>query len=352
MPLEIEVHQMPSTSSFSRRRLLELLGGAGMGGLAGCQSDQTNGETQTDGSKLLTQADGEARTDRAETSTPDVGEEQSVKPGEQTWPQFQYDTHNSGKHPDSFGPKYSLIPRWSYQTGSRVRLSRHGNLVYSVPDGGSLTALNIETGDIQWTVDRLARYPPIPIGQDLYWGTGQGLIVIDSESGSLQEKIELELISSSPLSGLNGVLFWTNENQRIVAFDTESKSVRWIYDEIEGILGGVYPTSDSVYAGGDGDGKLHAIDPTDGSQQWTFLVVVTGYHERQLVVVTSSTLVTTVVGSTLLIPCRGKNAGKSMLVLSIVNRSLMTNSSMLVTVNSPAVGLPHTIGSPGSGFGM
>ena len=174
------------------------------------------------------------------------------------WPMFMHDLFNTGYSPSAAPDSLYLL--WEFDIGERLFGSpvvSHGT-VYQV-GRGSLFALDLETGEIQWSSNLpVVGSTPFVTGEYLYVGTCNGIAALNSRTGELLWQVKLAnlncnlqddnfpvFLASSPILIDKSVIMCTHHNvdmilpslsesdpegiNRVVCLDSETGTLLWEY---------------------------------------------------------------------------------------------------------------------------
>jgi len=214
----------------TRRKWLTVCGSASVAALAGCTSSSDRDDS------------GDDATDEADSGTDDspdgdsgvsseIGADPQTDPASDEWLMTGVDLENTGYHPTASGPKSDVSERWVFETGDAIRSNAAvaDGVVYINSRDGNTYAIDLETGDEMWVVDRRNLFHDTPT---IY---------------------ENKLIA--------------NNNGRMTVFDIESEEQLW-NDENDVDPAGGPKVIDGVVYTGCREGYLRAVDPTDGTVLW------------------------------------------------------------------------------------
>lgn len=267
-----------------RRRLLGLVGAAGVGSLAGCTSSV-------------------------------VG----------SWPMYGHDARNSGASEEASGPSEPFSVAWDQSFGPLGRpdstsravvggglvLVGHVYQVSSKNNDGAIAALNgdgevewsirtddgqtrapivggdqffhhrgnhtvvgrsLDGGDVVWTydTDRVIKSPMRISGDVLLAGTADGHVVaIDAAEGERRWQFELDgQYAAAPLVAADGTMVSTTEDA-IVCFDPTADAVHWQRPDPGSSIGYVLASGLLLYSDDRGDEPaIRAIDVDEDEERW------------------------------------------------------------------------------------
>lgn len=212
-----------SEFSGSRRRYLGTLGSMVLASAAGCirlrNQDTTAGPTD------------DPNSDRTDNESPDAG----VESVNESWPQFMYNSRNSGWNPDVSGPTNPTDLVWEYQSDANVDvpLSLADGTLFFGEWSDQLYALDATTGEERW---------------------------LQSLAGSI--------IYSAPAVERGLVVIGTDEGE-IFALDTEDGAIEWAFQDANNIAASPTIHDGTVFIS-DSRGTLYGIGLGNGTEQWRY----------------------------------------------------------------------------------
>ena len=182
-----------SERRLSRRSVLRTLGGMGVVGAAGTETGQTQAES---------------------------------------WPQFGYDTANSGHAPGNTGLDGDVEQQWSVETFDSV-----------------LSAIAVANGK-------------------LYFGNRHGVYVLNAGDGR-EEWIfaEAGVVSSTP-TVVDGSVYFGSHDDHVYALDASAGTEQWSYETGNYVYSSPVVRNGTVVVGS-GDGNVYALDAATGAEVWT-----------------------------------------------------------------------------------
>jgi outer membrane protein assembly factor BamB len=149
------------------------------------------------------------------------------------WPQFQFDSANTGYIPDHSGPVDGVEQQWEFTTFSGEWLSTvpvlvDGRMVLASEDG-LIRSLDAATGEEQWTHDTDAEFrsTPIVVEGTVFAGSNDGTLrALDLETGEQQWSVGLqEPDTKIRYNYTNGKLIG-QRNGGVAAFNPANGNVR------------------------------------------------------------------------------------------------------------------------------
>jgi outer membrane protein assembly factor BamB len=272
-----------------RRRLLALLGTAGVTTLAGCGSDDDDGGTDgTNDPGTATEIPGDGTDDtlrQTATNSGESGQTDStgaaqtatktrtiITPGSSDWTSFCFDARNTGHHPSGDPPSGSLSENWRLETEDTALSAVVLNETVYVGTGGldgHLYALDTATGTERWR-QHLDTDIPAPafadstliIGADDIYGldAATGRLLWTDGTGPY-----------APLTASDGTVY-------IGGFSLQAHRAKtgdrvWVSRNDIHAKAAPAVANDTVYIGNDDNempGEVVALSMTDGSTTWTF----------------------------------------------------------------------------------
>jgi len=176
--------------------------------------------------------------------------------------------------------------------GFRQRPGFDGSTVYVVSDGGSLRAIDVETGDERWERDlealsnsrgwRLWQSGVREGGLQSSVGVGDGLVVVAGRSGAVfalasdsgEPRWEAQAtaeVLAAPLVA-NGLVVVRSQDGRVVALNAADGKQRWSFERAIPTLSSRGASTPRLAAGlilvGNDDGTVVALRPDDGLAVW------------------------------------------------------------------------------------
>ena len=204
----------------------------------------------------------------------------------------------------SFGGLYALdagdgSERWSTEIrADRVTIAN--GTVYGVSRGGSISALDAETGDQLWTqsLDEGVRAAPAVDGESVYVTTNEGTVyalAVGDGSERWVFETDSEYLYAAPTVG-DGTVYVAvgrvDDGGYYYAVDTEDGSEQWqLRSRNTDLDTTVSVADDTVYL--EGFGGISARSTADGSERWS---ASTGGGEATGIAITESTAVVASVG--------------------------------------------------------
>ncbi len=202
-----------------------------------------------------------------------------AKPASFNWDLFGYTPEHTRYFPApaSLAPPFRL--RWRHNGGGLLEFPPviHGDLLFQLVDSGEISALDKETGRVQWhrSLGRLSASTPALDSTDLYatllegpGGGGVGrAVALEQKTGRILWSRTLDSRSeSSPTVAGNDVYFGT-ESGTVYALDKATGRTIWTYQ-----AAGAVKASPTLAAGnlffGDYGGQVQAISARTGAVVW------------------------------------------------------------------------------------
>jgi outer membrane protein assembly factor BamB len=190
------------------------------------------------------------------------------------WPQFQFDSANTGYMPDYSGPVAGVEQQWEFTTFAGEWLSTvpvvvDGWVVLASEDG-LLRSLGAATGEEQWKYDTGSEFRSTPIVGDgtVFAGSNDGTLhAVDLETGDQQWSVGLqEPDTKIRYNYTNGKLIG-QRNSGVAAFNPADGNVLWETD-VAPPLGGTAVANGTVYVTENQSNRIVAFNESDGSQVW------------------------------------------------------------------------------------
>ena len=191
-----------------------------------------------------------------------------------------------------------LALKWTYEAGAAINQvpQRAADVVFTVPAGGPLIALDAQTGELRWQYD-----PPEGVwdrayatdGRRIYVGIGGGgLVALDAESGEILWKQDLGIEVQLPALVEGDLLYvpttfvgpgiQNNHDGRAKLFvlDAANGTQRWTLETENYILQTPELHEENLYLAGNyharepvdqgGHMRLYALQASDGSIRWRY----------------------------------------------------------------------------------
>ncbi|SIR92013.1 outer membrane protein assembly factor BamB family protein [Natronorubrum thiooxidans] len=250
---------------YSRRQLLSASTAAAATAGAGCVSLLDGNETNDGG-------EGENETD----GNTDVSSSSGVEIPADDWPSFQRSPRNDG-YTTSMAPTAEPSTRWETTLSGAIddQVAVVDDTVYVATDAGTVHALDAASGDERWSESLEGGRSQCPCIVDglVVLGTNTGeLVALDADDGERAWTTELAGPVRGPTAADGTVYVGTRDDPVAYAIDGASGDEVWstalAVDAID------YPavTEDAVYMGAQyaWDGRVSALDLTNGTQQWEF----------------------------------------------------------------------------------
>ncbi len=210
-----------------------------------------------------------------------------------TWPTLGADKRNTGFSPDATGPESSPNPQWTVETGEPIESSAAviDGMVYVGGTNNTLFAFDTESGDESedsWAVETGGEIHSTPAVADIdgdervYVGSDDGLVYAFSrEDGTELTSWSFSVsgrIRSSPTivdevadNGARVFVGAGGAESGLYALDADTGDVEWEQATDADVVGApavvVADEEVTVYCTTE-DGRLLALDATDGSGQW------------------------------------------------------------------------------------
>lgn len=193
------------------------------------------------------------------------------------WPQYQFDTGNTGHNPDGTGPTTGVTSRWNpFSTGGRVTSPTvMDGTVYAGSGDGTVYAVNADDGSQKWTFGTggTVRAPAVESGTVYIGSQGGHVYALNASDGTKQWEWPFPKGGASGAPTVaNGTVFAPGADDRFFALNADDGSELWrvFTEECAGgqvrtpavVDGVVYITEDC--------GKTWALNASDGTVQWKF----------------------------------------------------------------------------------
>ena len=188
---------------------------------------------------------------------------------------------------------------WTYDAGSPINQIplRVRDLVFTVPEKGSLLALDLEDGQVVWEYDpdqRIWDRAYTSDGELLFIGVEGGrLVALDVKSGEVRWDVELGIDVQVPPVVSNGVLYAAttfvgpglegdpNGRATLFALKPEDGELLWDYVSESYILQTPFRHGETIYTGGShsdptvdvdegGPMRVYALEAENGALKWAY----------------------------------------------------------------------------------
>jgi len=195
-----------------RRRLLQVLGSAGLSAIAGCSGlfydtppqGTTDPTTETPTATETGTPTGTVTATPTPTTTGTATTTASTDGPGDRWPRFSYDPANTGHAPGHAAPVAGIQQRWAFETGNDVRSSPAvvDGTVYVGSMDGSVYAIDAADGTEQWVfeTDNGVFSSPVVVEDTVYVGSWDNRVyALSASDGSEQWSFGTgDLVISSP----------------------------------------------------------------------------------------------------------------------------------------------------------
>jgi outer membrane protein assembly factor BamB len=204
-----------------------------------------------------------------------------------SWQQFGYGPHNTGRPADLAGPTGDVETVWRHESteGSRSVPAVVGDTVYwgtgnpyAAADRGAILALSADDGAVRWSLDAGGRVNTTPAVVDdtvvATTATGRfvdenatgGVVGVAAATGDRRWSLDFEGFPTGPPLVAGGAVVVATFGGRVLALDPATGETRW-ERQVSDAVGGVAASGDTLYVTGR-SGTLRALAAADGSQQW------------------------------------------------------------------------------------
>ena len=151
-------------------------------------------------------------------------------------------------------------------------------------EGGGLYAVEVDSGEIEWSIEteRFVRSSPVVVDNTVYTGTEEGILyAVDTLTGEEEWTIDTGgRIGSSPtiVDGTiyigtrgdpSGVVDEGTVPGSFLAVDADSGDVQWTFTIPFGTVSSPTVLNNNIYVGAD-DSKLYALNKESGNEKWVF----------------------------------------------------------------------------------
>jgi outer membrane protein assembly factor BamB len=212
---------------------------------------------------------------------------------EESWPQYRYNSTNTGHAPNNTGPLDDIGVEWETSLVDPENIDLTSvypvvteNNVCVTTENGEVAVLDRVDGSILWRkqpdADRIWAKPTIS-GGTVYCGTmggnnrsgggitvkGGGVYAFDLETGDEVWSKSFESSVNSGVKVLEGTLYCCVLGTGILALDAATGDVEWTYETETRMLAEESPAilNETVY-GVDNSGTVYAINASDGTEKW------------------------------------------------------------------------------------
>ena len=143
-----------------------------------------------------------------------------------------------------------------------------------VPDRNAFveSAGAMPVGRVRWRFDANAPIfsPPAVVDGSIFLSTGNGRIVsLDASSGALRWDYLVPGLGRSSPAVAGGSVFVGLEDGRVISLDRDTGGLRWEFNTDNPVLSSPVIYDEVVYVGSN-DWRLYALDAETGEEQWTF----------------------------------------------------------------------------------
>jgi outer membrane protein assembly factor BamB len=167
--------------------------------------------------------------------------------------------------------------QWEFETGGDVYASPVivDDTVFIGSSDTNVYALNATTGEEKWSFDAGGYRSGIGssgtvVGQTLFVPSNDRLYALNTETGEEKWNFEVgDTIWTAPTVQDN-IVFFASQDTYIYAVNIESEEQEWRTDLRLGTQSAPTVVEDTLFIGGGGDGKFHALDATNGEKKWSF----------------------------------------------------------------------------------
>lgn len=164
---------------------------------------------------------------------------------------------------------------WTATVGGPVRTAPAvaGSTVYVGGSDGTLSALSTQTGRTRWqtTVDEAstdaAVTTPTLAGDRVFVGSASGRLYAFGTGGRRRWRAEVESEIGSAAAVFDGTVYVGSDDGRVHALDVSDGTRRWEAEADGRVVGSPAVSREAVYAPST-DGRLYAFDRDDGAAQW------------------------------------------------------------------------------------
>lgn len=239
--------------SLTRRRALGTISGATVGLVAGCSGDGAEDPGADDATQGTTeQTEAETATATAEGSGGGSGTFTATTDGD--WPTFFATPQNNHVLTDTSVPSEAPEVAWEF-SGGFVDPAIVDGTVY-VDRFEEITAIDLSTGEIQWTYTAAneGSMTPTVVDGTIYTFDNGGITAIDAATGERQWTDEQ--ITAGSLQPADGRLLGTNLDHAY-AFDPAAREVLWRTE-----LPGENPDWNGIMKRANDDQRLYVVEAT------------------------------------------------------------------------------------------
>ncbi len=187
------------------------------------------------------------------------------------WPSFGFDPQNTRNniYENVINPSDAqfLVLNWSYQQGKRRASSTSvvNGVLYLA--GGTLQALDAQTGKLKWKSNLLIYETAVANGV-VYGGSPDGNVyALDAQTGNLIWSYSTGQVLVSPPTVVNGVVYIGNVD--VYALNAQTGALIWKYHPSEESLDAPAVVNGVVYFGSIDD-NVYALDAQTGAFKWKY----------------------------------------------------------------------------------
>mgnify|MGYP006430252471 CR=1 FL=1 len=204
---------------------------------------------------------------------------QQTMVADDTWPTFARGPARTGYTADDIGPKKSLASAWRVETDRPVLSpALAGGMIYFGSYDGSCYALDATDGNELWRTSLESRGvvgSPTVVNKTVYLlgrGTPESgsLYALNKETGAKRWQTELgtTIVDNTP-AVVDGTAYVGDGDGVVHALDASDGTERWRYRADDEVTTAPAVASGTVYIGS-WDESVYALDAADGAEHWVF----------------------------------------------------------------------------------
>lgn len=215
--------------------------------------------------------------------------------GDENWPQFRYDSRNSGYHPTANAPRKKVELCWKLTVERSFALlsspvAINGIVYVGFPrwydySDDRLVAANAKTGQVIWLYDGTILKSSFVRNEDTVFAGNGAFYALDRYTGEKRWKVTGEdngvYVSNSPTLAEGRI--YVSSDYSILAIDPRTGERLWDYRTGSWVHSTPAVNDGKAFVASE-DGKLYALDAESGELLWTFAITPPdGYPETPVI---------------------------------------------------------------------
>jgi large repetitive protein len=165
--------------------------------------------------------------------------------------------------------------KWSYTTGGTVRygcaVSADGSTIYATSGDGRVYALNSSNGALRWKTAAISGSYNCAVAADgtIYVGSTSGKLYAFAPNGTQKWTFQSQSkVTCAPAIAPDGTIYFGSQDMNLYALDATGH-LKWYYRTGGPIYSAPTLSGDGTVIFGAWPGILTALDPLNGSVEWT-----------------------------------------------------------------------------------